>query len=106
MNPIISILPRMLIGLVAALVYMYLPVKVRAIRIGVAAFLGKVTSTILVLTGIYTIYGVEFAKATHISQEAVFDVVMGIAWSHGIPEALLGVAVVTPVALAVIKKFK
>ena len=106
MNPIISILPRMLIGLVAALVYMYLPVKVRAIRIGVAAFLGKVTSTILVLTGIYTIYGVEFAKATHISQEAVFNVVMGIVWSHGIPEALLGVAVVTPVALAVIKKFK
>jgi len=37
---------------------------------------------------------------------SVFDVVMGIAWSHGIPEALLGVAVVTPVALAVIKKFK
>lgn len=106
MNPIISVLPRMLIGLVAALVYMYSPIKVKAIRIGLAAFLGTATNTILVMTGIYTIYGVEFAKATHISQDTVFNVVMGIVWSHGIPEALLAVAVVTPVALAVIKKFK
>ena len=58
------------------------------------------------MSGIYAIYGVEFAKATHISEETVFNVVMGIVWSHGIPEALLAVAVVTPVALAVIRKFK
>ena len=52
MNPIISVLPRMLIGLVAALVYMYVPIKVKAIRIGLAAFLGTATNTILVMTGI------------------------------------------------------
>ena len=106
MNPIISVLPRMLIGLVAELVYLYLPIKVKAIRIGLAAFLGTATNTILVMSGIYAIYGVEFAKATHIPEETVLKAVMAIVWSHGIPEALLAVAVVTPVAIAVIRKFK
>lgn len=98
-NPLVSVLPRMLIGPMAYLAYRLLPIKNQAIRIGTGAFVGSATNTILVMFLIYALYGKEYAAIKKISESDVIGVIMGVVLSHGVPEALLAVAVVTPIAL-------
>lgn len=104
MNPLISVVPRMLIGLVAFLVFAKLPIKNLAIRSGLAAFLGSWTNTILVMFGIYAIYGKEFAAMKQIAESDVIAIIVGVVVSHGFPEAILATVIAIPLVAALSKR--
>ncbi|MDR7076962.1 putative membrane protein [Neobacillus niacini] len=87
-DPLVAILPRLFIGVIAWLVYVGIHKKSEYLAIGAAAFLGTLTNTALVLT-MAVVRGYMAA---------------GVAWTvaitSGIPEAIVGTIVTLAVVLA------
>ena len=105
-NPLVSILPRMLIGPAAYLVFRYLPSKRTVVRVAAALFIGTIVHTVLVMSAIYLLYAEPYAAAKNIPVENVLNIVIGVAVFHGPLEALAATVVGTPVVMAVRAKFK
>ena len=105
-NPLVSILPRMLIGPAAYLVFRYLPIKWTVVRVAAALFIGTIVHTVLVMSAIYLLYAEPYAAAKNIPVENVLNIVIGVAVFHGPLEALAATVVGTPVVMAVRAKFK
>lgn len=105
-NPLVSILPRMLIGPAAYLVFRYLPIKRTVVRVAAALFIGTIVHTVLVMSAIYLLYAEPYAAAKNIPVENVLNIVIGVAVFHGPLEALAATVVGTPVVMAVRTKFK
>ena len=103
LNPLVSVLPRVLIGLTAYYCYKLVPVKNEALKIGVGAALGSLTNTIGVLGMIYVLYAADFAAARGIDPATVFAVVSGIAVTNGLPEAIISAIITVPVVIMVKK---
>lgn len=106
LNPLVSVLPRVLIGPFAFAVYKLLPLRREAVRVGIAAFLGSVVNTIMVLGMIYVLYASSYAETQNIPQGNVLNILAGVAIVNGIPEALLCALIATPVVLMVRKAVK
>lgn len=102
-NPLVSVLPRVLIGLTAFYSYKLFAVRQETIGIGVGAALGSLTNTFGVLGMIYLLYAADFAAARGINPDTVFKVISGIGLMNGIPEAIISVAITVPVVLAIRK---
>lgn len=106
LNPLISVLPRVIFPIIAYLIYKAVAIKNETVRIFIAAFLGTVCHTAMVMSLIYFIYGVRFAELLHIEPVQVLGVVLGICATNGIPEAVLAGVIVTPIAMAVRKSLR
>ncbi|WP_238390193.1 ECF transporter S component [Veillonella sp. R32] len=106
LNPLVSVLPRMLIGPISYLVYRYLPFKKALWRVMAAFFVGTMVHTILVMGLIYIIYAEPYAMAQGIPVQNVANIVIGVAIFHGPLEALAAVVVGTPVVMALRAKLK
>lgn len=104
-NPLVSVLPRMLIALTSYYSYKAIPGKFESLRIGVGAAIGSLTNTIGVLGMIYLLYSSQYAHVKNIGIETVLNTILGIAAANGIPEAIGAVAITVPVVLA-LKKLK
>lgn len=106
-NPIVSLVPRVLIGIVAYYVYAFLKNKLKkqGLAISISAILATLTNTVGVLGFIYIIYLDKYAEIAGISTNAVAGALGGVAFTNGLPEALLAGFVTVPVVLA-IKKIK
>lgn len=107
-NPIVSILPRILIGIVAFYSYdiAIKTIKNKTIASGLAGALGTLTNTIGVLGTIYLLYGAKFVETLGGDISQVGKFIIGIGMTNGIPEALVAVVVVGAVVkgLRAIKK--
>ena len=103
MNPLVSVLPRMLIGVAAYYAYKIPVIKNEIVRIGISAVVGSLTNTVGVLTAIYFIYAAQYAQKTGIAVDTAAKVIYGIALTNGIPEAVVAVLITTPAVLAVKK---
>jgi uncharacterized membrane protein len=104
-NPLVSVLPRILIGLTSYYFYTLFKSKKEGVRIIVATVIGSLTNTFGVLTMIYVLYAARYAQAKGISSSATAKAIYSIALINGIPEALIAVTISVPVILAV-KKIK
>lgn len=106
LNPLVSVLPRMLVGLTAYYSYRLLADRKEALGIGVGAAIGSLTNTVGVLGMIYLVYAADFAAARNINPDAVRKVMLSIAVMNGLPEAIISVLIATPVILAIKKARK
>lgn len=102
-NPLVSVLPRVLIALTAYYSYRLLAGRQEFVAIGLGAAIGSLTNTIGVLGMIYLLYAADFAAARGINPDTVFNVIAGIAVMNGLPEALVSVLITIPVVVAVRK---
>ncbi|MGL1862479.1 MAG: ECF transporter S component [Pseudodesulfovibrio sp.] len=83
-DPLVALVPRMLVGLTPFLVYMWLYDRNEYVRLGLAAVAGTLTNTFLVL-GIAVFRGyMELDKA------------LNVALIHGLPEVMVAVLIVIP----------
>ena len=106
-NPLVSVLPRICVGLVAAWSYALftriLASDKSRLRSGSAVFAsavcGTLTNTVLVLGLIYVLYAARFAEAVGVPEAAVLGTLGGIAGMQGIPEALIAAVVAVPVVM-------
>ncbi|CQR70926.1 Pantothenic acid transporter PanT [Sporomusa ovata DSM 2662] len=105
-NPLVSVLPRVFIGITAYYAYKWTQSKYEGVRIGVSAVVGSFTNTFGVLTMIYVLYAAQFAAARGIDLDAAIQVIYGIALINGIPEAIIAAAISIPVVGAIKKRYK
>ncbi|MBS4750289.1 ECF transporter S component [Granulicatella sp. zg-ZJ] len=76
-NPLISVLPRMLVGLLAGVLFQLLSKKISLTMSAViASFIGTITNTGLVLGGFY-VFGYQFIANTLPNPSQSGDVVLG-----------------------------
>ena len=104
-NPIIALIPRILVGIVSFYVYSLLKKKLKnkKFAIGIAAIAATLTNTIGVLGLTYIIYLEDYAKTLDISTDLVGGVLIGAGIGNGIPEALLSALITIPVVIRVLK---
>jgi uncharacterized membrane protein len=103
-NPLVSVLPRVLIAVTSYYSYRFLSGKLKqSISTPAAAFLGSLTNTVGVLGMIYLLYIDKYAQAKQISVNAAVKVIYGIAMTNGVAEAIVGSIIVTAVVIAVKK---
>jgi uncharacterized membrane protein len=104
-NPIVSVLPRILIGITAYYSYKLIWARNTTFKVGVGAFIGSLTNTFVVLTLIYLLYpNLAFLKPGAGTSSAA-KIIYGIALTNGIPEVIVCTIITIPVVMA-IKKIK
>ena len=104
-NPLISILPRLLMGGLVALFY-HKTTKLIAsdrLRMAVSGFLGSIMNTVFVLSSIYLLMGNQYAelKGKTVAELPLF--LMSVVMTNGVPEALAA-TVVTPIIASILVK--
>ena len=104
-NPLISILPRLLMGGLVALFY-HKATKLIAsdrLRMAVSGFLGSIMNTVFVLSSIYLLMGNQYAelKGKTVAELPLF--LMSVVMTNGVPEALAA-TVVTPIIASILVK--
>lgn len=105
MNPIVAVLPRILIGITPFISYKYIKMKNTKIRISIAAAIGSFTNTIGVLGLIYLLYINQYANALHISL-SVANKTLLILLLNGFTSATAAILITLPVVIAVNKSRK
>ncbi len=106
---IICIVPRVLIGVVSYYVYKAVSKLIKSKKSGsvtalaVAGVAGSLTNTILVMNGIYFLFGSSYAAAKGIMAEALYGVILGVIGTQGIPEAIVAGVLVAAITRAILK---
>lgn len=101
---IVSIVPRVLIGIVAYYVYAALKKTGKEnAALAVAGFAGSLTNTLFVMGGIYLFFGESYASARGIAFDALFKVIMGVVGAQGIPEAIVAAILTVPLCKVLFK---
>lgn len=103
MNPVISVLPRILIGITSYYAYNFIKTKRKSIRIGISAAVGTLTNTIGVLGSIYLIYLESYAKALGINVQGAKIGILTVAATNGTLEIIVSILITIAVVEAVSK---
>lgn len=104
-NPLISVVPRILIGVVAGLAFNSLwKTKLGASwSMRIAALLGAMTNTLLVLGMTYIFYKEPYANALDMDVSEVLPAILYILVTNGISEAVLSALIVPLIAVPLLK---
>lgn len=97
-NPIISVVPRVLVGLVAGLLFTIIYKKTKKVVTAsiVAAIFGTITNTVLVLSLMGLLYTGLVANTYGVDTSALFVTLGGIALTNGVSEVITA-AILTPI---------
>lgn len=106
---VVCFVPRILIGVVAYLVFAGLMKLLKNMKTGsrevialpLAGIAGSLTNTILVMGGIYVFFGAQYAQATNIGG-ALIAAIMAIVIGNGVPEAIVCAVLVTLIGKALL----
>ncbi|MDE1549555.1 ECF transporter S component [Jeotgalibaca caeni] len=105
-NPFISLVPRILIGLTAGIVFQLFKKKGKdQLGMVVGAVVGSLTNTILVLVAIALLYGNEYSTALGVAPDRLMAVLAGVVATNGIAEAAAS-AILAPTLSRVLLKVK
>ncbi|MEG0855531.1 MAG: ECF transporter S component [Terrisporobacter sp.] len=107
-NPLVSVLPRILIGIVAYYVYQVvykLTKKVYASGF-IAGLIGSLVNTAGVLGMIYVLYADKYLALIEQQGSNAGKLLFGIVLTSGVPEALIAGLIVSAVSVALIRKGK
>lgn len=102
-NPLVSVLPRVLIGVTSYYTYKYMFGKNEVIKVGAGTVIGTLTNTVGVLTMINILYAAHAAKVLKATTATVTKVIYTIAMTNGIPEVIVAVIITIPVVIALKK---
>lgn len=104
---IIAIVPRVMIAVVTFFVYNLIIkiMKKEQIAIGVSAVLGSMTSTILVMGGIYVFFAEQYtlASASISDMNALVPFLVGVISLNGVTEAIVACVIAVPVCKILVK---
>lgn len=105
---IVAIVPRVLIGVIAGLVFqlvMRISHDKQALALPVAGFVGSMVNTIGVMGLIYLLFGEQYAAAGGQSFDLLLGVIMGVVGINGVPEALIAAVLTLAVGKVLISIF-
>lgn len=100
LNPLISVVPRLLVGLISGLLFSWLSKKTTSRWIySVTALVGTVLNTVLVLGGIYLFAGETYANALGIPVSALLGALGAVIATNGIIEIIASMVILPVVAI-------
>jgi uncharacterized membrane protein len=104
-NPLVAVLPRILIALISYYLYNLLKkvIKNDKVAVPVAAALGSMTNTIGVLGMIYLLYVEQFAKVLSVNVNGVLAFIFTTATTNGVIEAIVAAIITSAVVVAIRK---
>ncbi|MEW8956174.1 ECF transporter S component [Clostridium sp.] len=105
-NPLVSILPRILIALTTYVVYKAVRIKNQSIRVSIAALVGSITNTVGVLAMILLLYVDKYAEVQNTTVEGAKKLVLSVVYTNGILEAIVAAIITSSIVLAVKKMRK
>lgn len=107
-NPLVSILPRILIGISVYYVYKLVIKLTKSVSVSgwIAGLIGSLVNTMGVLGMIYLLYGERYAQAMGESASSAKTLILTIAATNGIPEAIVGGFIVSAVVVVLKKRKK
>lgn len=105
MSAVIALVPRILIGFIAGFIFEQLNKKSEntIITMSISAIIGALTNTILVLAGIYFLFGSSYATALGKSFSELAPYLLGIITTQGILEAIVGSIIAVIVSKSLLK---
>jgi uncharacterized membrane protein len=105
LNPIIAILPRVLIGITAYYTYTFLKTKFKkpGLSIGIASLCATLVNTVGVLGLTYIIYAEKYASLAGLTPAQAGWSLAGIGVFNGVPEAAISAIICIPIILTVHK---
>ena len=105
-NPLVSILPRVLIGIVAYYVYkLTIKLTKNALASGwITGVIGSLVNTVGVLGMTYILYGARYAEALGKSASAAKTLILTLIATNGVPEAIVGGFVVSAICVVFNKR--
>ena len=105
-SAIIAIIPRVLIGYLTGATYELLENKNQTLGVLLGSFIGSMINTILVLAGIYLIFGVQYASMLNMDIHTLLPYLLGIIATQGLIEALLGTIISLMTSKVLLKLYK
>ena len=99
MSLVIAIGPRVLLGVLAAVIYHWFKNKNNKRRLfgsGVTALVCTLIHSILVLGMIYLFFGPSYAAAKGVEVSALFGLLLGIITTNSVLEAILATLIIAP----------
>ena len=113
LDPVVAILPRLLIVLTTYYSYVGMDKLLTGkndktrnrISSGLAAAVGTLTNTVGVLSAIYLRHGAAYGEKLGVGAEGTGALLAGVAVTHGIPEIIVAVLIVTAVIGALKKVY-
>jgi len=104
-NPIIALVPRVLIGVVAYYVYTFIKTKLKnqSISIAVASVCATLINTIGVLGLTYIFYLQKYSAILGINPKIAGAAIATIGITNGVPEAIVSAVISIPVIIAILK---
>lgn len=105
---LICFVPRILIGVIAALLFRALmKTKLnKGVSLAITGFIGSMVNTVFVMGGIYFLYGESYAAAKGMGFSALFKVIMGVVGVNGVPEAIVAAILTAAITAPVMKYLK
>ncbi|WP_125713250.1 ECF transporter S component [Companilactobacillus kedongensis] len=107
-NPIVAIVPRIIVGLVAGYVYLVLKkhFKKRVVAMGIAAAIGSLTNTVLVLGLMRFMYASVLSQAYATQTDLLNKLLLIIVGTNGIPEMIAAIIIAPAISTAILKANK
>lgn len=103
-NPMIAVLPRLLIGLTVGMSYQWLQKRWTSTHnLRISAFLGSLTNTVFVMLFIYVFFTEDIAYLMNIQMDNIVYGLLAIVVTSGIPEAIIA-AIIAPIVVKPLKK--
>lgn len=106
---IISLLPRVLIGVSSAIIYKLIikfKGKIKKLAIPTACIIGSFTNTCLVLLGMYVFFKDAYAAYRGIAADMVAGVLLSQLFVNGVLEALIALLIGSSVSLVLVRVIK
>lgn len=107
-NPLISVVPRILIGIVSYYVYIFIIKRFNkeSLACSFSAALGTITNTCGVLGFTYIFALEKYANAYNVSTDAVGGMLLTIIVTNGIPECIISIIIVNVIIINIKKVIK
>ncbi len=98
MSGVIAIVPRMLIGYVAGWLYERVGTKYPTSGMIGSALMGSLSNTILVLLGIYVVFGSQYGSAIGKDSSQLLPYFIGVLGTQGLVETIVGTVIAVAIS--------
>ncbi|WP_220729384.1 ECF transporter S component [Apilactobacillus zhangqiuensis] len=104
-NPLVSILPRILVGLVAGLIFkrLYKPNKPYRMYMSITGFVSSLVNTVVLLGLVYAFYRGDAFNIYHINVDQLLPYLLFVAATNGLVEAFLSATLVPVIGSPLLK---
>lgn len=104
-NPIVAILPRIAVGLIAGWIYLWFKKNTskKVLGMAIASGIGSLTNTILVLGLMRFMYASAMAQAYATQTDLLNKLLLVIVGTNGVPEMIAAIIIAPAISTAILK---